>query len=65
MMAFLFMTRLGLPARFGILAGLCLLIVANVVILKNKTPDAALRVLPLFHVAMVIYTVGIIADGFL
>jgi hypothetical protein len=34
------------------------------VILKNKTSDSALMVLPLFHVAMVLYTVGIIADGF-
>jgi 4-hydroxybenzoate polyprenyltransferase len=64
MMAFLFMTRLGLPARCGIIAGLCLLVIANIVILKNKTPAAALRALPLFHIALVLYTVGIIADGF-
>jgi 4-hydroxybenzoate polyprenyltransferase len=64
MMAFLFMTRLGLPARCGIIAGMFLLVIANFVILKNKTSDAALRVLPLFHGAMVLYTVGIIADGF-
>jgi hypothetical protein len=43
---------------------MCLLVIANFVILKNKTSDAALRVLPLFHVAMVLYTVGIVADGF-
>jgi 4-hydroxybenzoate polyprenyltransferase len=61
MMAFLFMTRLGLPARIGIIAGLCLLIIANIVILKNKTSDAALRVLPLFHVAMILYAGGIVA----
>jgi len=64
MMAFLFMTQLGFPARCGIIAGMCLLVIANIVILKNKTSDAALRVLPLFHVGMVLYTVGIIADGF-
>jgi 4-hydroxybenzoate polyprenyltransferase len=64
MMAFLFMTRLGLPARIGIIAGLCLLIIANVVILKKKTPDAALRVLPLFHVAMILYAGGIVAGAF-
>jgi 4-hydroxybenzoate polyprenyltransferase len=64
MMAFLFITRLGWIARCGIVAGLCLLVIANVVILKNKTPDAALRVLPLFHVTMMIYAGGIVAEAF-
>ena len=61
MMAFLFMTRLGMPGRIGLIAGLCLLIIANIVILKNKTPAVALRVLPLFHVAMILYAGGIVA----
>jgi 4-hydroxybenzoate polyprenyltransferase len=65
MMAFLFMTRLGWIGRIGIVAGLCLVIMANVVILRNKTPEAALRVLPLFHVAMVLYTIGIAAGAVL
>jgi len=64
MMAFLFMTRLGWMSRSGIVAGLCLLIIANVVILKNKTPEATLRVLPLFHVAMLLYAGGIGAGAF-
>jgi len=64
MMAFLFMTRLGFIARCSIFAGMSLLIVANIVILKNKTPDAALRVLPLFHITMVLYATGIAADAF-
>ena len=64
MMAFLFMTRLGFIARCSIFAGMCLLIVANIVTLKNKTPDAALRVLPLFHITMVLYATGIAADAF-
>lgn len=64
MMAFLFMTRLGLPARIGIIGGLCLIIIANIVILKNKTPAAALRVLPLFHIAMILYAGGIAAGSF-
>jgi len=61
MMAFLFLTRLGLVAQIGIYAGLGLLVIANIVILKYKTPDAALKVLPLFHVAMVLYAAGICA----
>jgi hypothetical protein len=64
MLAFLFMTRLGWISRAGIVLGLWLLIIANVVILKNKTPEAALRVLPLFHVAMLLYAVGIAAGAF-
>jgi 4-hydroxybenzoate polyprenyltransferase len=61
MMASLFITRLGLVAKAGICAGLGLLVIANIVILKYKTPDAALKVLPLFHVAMVLYAGGICA----
>jgi 4-hydroxybenzoate polyprenyltransferase len=63
MMAFLFITRLGLVARAGIVAGLVLLVIANVVILKNRTPDATLKVLPLFHLAMVLYAGGIVAGA--
>jgi len=65
MMAFLFMTRLGGIARWGVVAGLCLIVIANIVILKNKTPDAALRVLPLFHVTMMMYAGGIVAEALL
>jgi 4-hydroxybenzoate polyprenyltransferase len=65
MMAVLFITRLGFIARAGICAGLALLIIANMVILKYKTPDAALKVLPLFHVAMVLYAGGICAGALL
>jgi 4-hydroxybenzoate polyprenyltransferase len=61
MMAVLFITRLGLVARAGICAGLVLLVIANIVILKYRTVDAALKVLPLFHVAMVLYAGGICA----
>lgn len=65
MMAVLFITRLGLVAQAGIYAGLVLLVIANIVILKYRTPDAALRVLPLFHVAMVLYAGGICAGALL
>ncbi len=60
-MAVLFVTRLGFIGRAGICAGLVLLVIANIVILKYKTPEAALKVLPLFHIAMVLYTAGICA----
>jgi 4-hydroxybenzoate polyprenyltransferase len=57
--ALLFMTKLGWIARAGIVAGLVLLVYANAVILKDRTPDATLKVLPCFHVAMVLYAMGI------
>jgi 4-hydroxybenzoate polyprenyltransferase len=63
MMAFLFMTRLGWIGRAGLLTGLILLMVANGVILKNKTPEAALRALPLFHITMLIYAGSIALDS--
>ena len=61
MMAALFITRLGFVAQAGIYAGLVLLVIANLVILKYRTADTALKVLPLFHVAMVFYAGGICA----
>jgi 4-hydroxybenzoate polyprenyltransferase len=59
--AFLFMAELGWITRLGILAGLVLLLYANGVILKDNSPDAALKVLPCFHGAMVLYAAGICA----
>ena len=65
MMAILFITQLEPVARAGICAGLILLVIANIVILRNRTADAALRVLPLFHGAMVLYAGGIGLSAFL
>lgn len=64
MMAYVFMTRSGPIGIFGVIAGLCLLVIANGVILTRKTPDATLRVLPLFHLAMILYAGGIVAHVF-
>jgi 4-hydroxybenzoate polyprenyltransferase len=63
MMAFLFMTRLGWIGRAGLLIGLIILMAANGVILKNMTPDAALKMLPLFHVTMLLYAGSISLDS--
>jgi 4-hydroxybenzoate polyprenyltransferase len=65
MMAFLFMTRLGWIGRAGLLIGLILLMAANIVILKKKTPEAGLKVLPLFHVTMLVYAGSIGLDSVL
>ena len=63
-MAFLFMTGLGWTARAGILAGLALVLYATVAILREKSPDTALAVLPCFHAAMALYALGIGAGAF-
>ena len=63
MMAFLFMTRLGWIGRAGLLIGLIILMAANGLILKNRTPEAALKVLPLFHVTMLVYAGSIGLDS--
>ena len=67
--ALFFMTKLGWPARAGIIAGLVLLLYANAVILKHRADetaaDATLRVLPCFHVAMVLYAAGIALSVFM
>ena len=63
MMAFLFMTRLGWIGRAGLVTGLILLMAANGVIVKNRTPEAGLKVLPLFHVTMILYAGAIALDS--
>jgi 4-hydroxybenzoate polyprenyltransferase len=63
MMAFLFMSRLGWIGRGGLSIGLVLLLIANVVILRKRTPEAGLRVLMLFHITMLVYAGSIILDS--
>jgi 4-hydroxybenzoate polyprenyltransferase len=63
MMAILFMTRLGWIGRAGLVTGLILLMAANGVIIKNRTPEAGLKVLPLFHVTMILYAGAIALDS--
>jgi 4-hydroxybenzoate polyprenyltransferase len=63
MMAFLFMTRLGWIGRAGLLIGLIILMAANGLILKIRTPDATLKVLPLFHITMLLYAGSISLDS--
>ena len=63
--ALLFMTRLGWIARGGIFLGLCLLLVANWRINRSMTPDTGLKVLPLFHITMLIYALSIGLDAVL
>jgi len=61
--AALMFSPIGTIARGGILIGLFLLGAANVVILQNRDPDSAMKVLPVFHIAMVIYAGALILDS--
>jgi 4-hydroxybenzoate polyprenyltransferase len=63
--ALVFATVLKPTALIGIALGLILLTFANTAIQKNPTPDSALKVLPMFHVAMLIYTSSIIISYFI
>lgn len=55
-----FLTALGTVTLAGFAVGFLLLAVVNCVILKNNTAQAALKVLPLFHITMLIYSGSII-----
>lgn len=59
----LFMSVLGWIARIGLLAGLGLLLVANAGVLRKPDPAAGLRVLPLFHITMLVYAISILLDA--
>ena len=63
--AVLFTVVLRPAAVLGVAVGLLLLLVANMAVQKRTTPESALRVLPLFHVAMLVYTASIILSYFL
>lgn len=60
--AVLFTSILRPTALIGVGVGLVLLLVANFAVQKATTPESALKVLPLFHVAMLVYTASIIAS---
>jgi 4-hydroxybenzoate polyprenyltransferase len=63
--AIAFASVLKPTAIIGMAIGGILLIVANITMQRNTTPDSALKVLPMFHVAMLIYTTSIILSYFI
>jgi 4-hydroxybenzoate polyprenyltransferase len=62
LLAPLFLMELGSIALIGFMAGFLLLCVANYLILKERSPDAGLKALPLFHLTMSLYVSSIILD---
>jgi 4-hydroxybenzoate polyprenyltransferase len=60
--AALFLRVLGMIALVGFAVGFLLLSISNYALLKGKSAQAGLRVLPLFHATMLIYTASIILE---
>jgi 4-hydroxybenzoate polyprenyltransferase len=63
--AVIFAYFIGLRVLLGLGLGFLLLFVANYMITKHKTPAATLKVLPMFHVTMIIYSVSLIVFSLL
>jgi 4-hydroxybenzoate polyprenyltransferase len=57
-----FLMQLGTIARVGILIGFLLLGLANLLIVREKSPRAGLIALPVFHASLLIYAAAIVLD---
>ncbi|WP_366515146.1 UbiA family prenyltransferase [Methanoculleus sp.] len=64
-MALVFGLALGPITLAGFAAGLVLLATANHLILRGKSPEAAMRALPLMHASLLVYAAAIIAGAVL
>jgi len=58
-----FLKQLGVIARYGFLIAFMILAVSNVYLWKEKSPKAGLKILPLFHLTLIIYAISIILDS--
>lgn len=61
--ALFFMTMLGWVGRVGIVSGLLLAALAAAKLIRSPGPASGMRVLPLFHVAMLLYAASILLDS--
>ena len=57
--------ELGIIGLVGFLIGFVILIIANVIILKGKSPAAGMKDLPLFHISLLTYIISIFLNYFL
>jgi 4-hydroxybenzoate polyprenyltransferase len=60
--AYVFLSVQGSIATIGIMVGILLLLGANLLIQRGKTPEDWLKALPLFHLAMLVYVASMIID---
>ncbi|UCD45811.1 MAG: UbiA family prenyltransferase [Candidatus Bathyarchaeota archaeon] len=63
--AYLFVGVHELIATYGIVIGVLLLLCANVMIMKGRSPSDWLKALPFFHLAMLAYVASMIIDYFI
>ena len=61
----IFLITLGKVAWVGFAIGLLLIAIGNYIILKGKSSISGMKALPLFHLAMLIYSLAIILEYFL
>jgi 4-hydroxybenzoate polyprenyltransferase len=59
----LFLKQLGVIAHYGFLAAVTILALLNIYLWKEKSTKAGMRVLPLFHLTLLIFTTSIILDS--
>lgn len=61
----LFLSILGLFALVGFSISAVLIVIANILLNKSKDPETGLKVLPLFHLSVLVYSLSLIMDYFL
>lgn len=61
--AFIFLIfELGIIAFYGFLIAFLLLLIANILLILNKTALGGLKILPMYHLSLLIYMLSIILD---
>lgn len=60
---FFIIFRMGLVSLIGFSLSFCLLLLSNVLLLRNRSPDTGIRILPIFHASLLIYILSIILDS--
>jgi 4-hydroxybenzoate polyprenyltransferase len=61
----IFLTVLGTLTLAGFTVGLLLISISNYIILTGKSAESGMKALPLFHLAMLIYSISIILEYFI
>lgn len=55
--------ELGTIAFYGFIIAFIILIIANVLLIRNKTALGGLKILPMYHLSLLIYMISIIVDS--
>ncbi len=63
--AIFFLRELGNIALYGFFAAFVLLAGSNLYLWKEKSPSAGMKILPIYHLTLIIYSLSIILDFFL